>query len=95
MIAGGLAAGGETTAAREAYSTRLDTETVLGKRRYQELDKTIPICFDDEDLSQITSPHDDALVITAEIDGITVERILVDGGSSSDIMYLQCFEPWN
>ena len=92
MIAGGFAAGGDSITKREVYSARLSTETILGKRRYTKLDRTTVISFDDRDLSRITTPQEDALVITAEIAKCQVERILVDGGSSSDLMYLQCYD---
>ena len=33
-------------------------------------------------------PHDDALVVTLRIKGYNVKRVLVDQGSSVEIMYL-------
>ena len=92
MIAGGFASGGETATSREVYSAQPPPRTILGKRRYPNPDISIPISFDDRDLSHLITPHDDALVITARINGDRVERILVDGGSATDIMYLACFE---
>ena len=35
-----------------------------------------------------TQPHDDALVVTLRIKGYNVKRVLVDQGSSVEIMYL-------
>ena len=37
-----------------------------------------PIAFDDEDLEGTIQPHDDALVITAWINGFLVKRVMVD-----------------
>ena len=36
------------------------------------------ITFNDDDLEGMTQPHDDALVITAWINGFIVKRVLVD-----------------
>ena len=58
----------------------------------QQPGKTPPISFDGADLARISTPHDDALVITATISGVDIERILIDGGSSSDIMFLRCYD---
>ncbi|CAA0841330.1 Uncharacterized mitochondrial protein AtMg01250, partial [Striga hermonthica] len=37
-------------------------------------------------------PHNDALVVTIEIASYDVERVLVDTGSSVDIMFYKCFQ---
>ena len=46
-----------------------------------------PIAFDDEDLEGTIQPHDDALVITAQISGFLVKRVMIDQGSGADVMY--------
>ena len=50
-----------------------------------------PIAFDDEDLEGTTQPHDDALVIAAQISGFLVKRVIVDQGSEVDVMYPDLF----
>ena len=51
-----------------------------------------PITFTDEDAERIHHPHDDALVITLLIADYTIRRVLVDNGSSADILYYPAFQ---
>ena len=37
-----------------------------------------PIAFDDKDLEGMIQPHDNALVITAQISSFLVKRVMVD-----------------
>ena len=37
-----------------------------------------PIAFNDDDLEGTIQPHDDALVVTARINGFIVKRVLID-----------------
>ena len=46
----------------------------------------------DEDAERIHHPHDDALVITLLIADYTTRRVLVDNGSSADILYYPAFQ---
>lgn len=46
------------------------------------------ITFTDRDLQCIQTPHNDALVVTVQILTHLVKRVLVDQGSSAEIMYL-------
>ncbi|CAA0843039.1 Unknown protein, partial [Striga hermonthica] len=39
----------------------------------------------------VVVPHNDALVITAEVAGFDVKRVFIDTGSSVDIMFYDCF----
>ncbi|KAL2466151.1 Integrase catalytic domain-containing protein [Abeliophyllum distichum] len=49
------------------------------------------ITFSDEDLKDVTCPHDDALVIVADIAYFNVKRVLVDNGSTTDVMSWEVF----
>ncbi|XP_059302253.1 uncharacterized protein LOC132054224 [Lycium ferocissimum] len=44
------------------------------------------ITFTDEDAAGITLPHNDALVVTLSIDRVQVKRVMVDPGSSANII---------
>ncbi|XP_075640257.1 uncharacterized protein LOC142612005 [Castanea sativa] len=48
--------------------------------------------FNEEDARGIRQPHNDPLVITLTIKWFNTKRILVDNGSSADIMYLPAFQ---
>ena len=48
--------------------------------------------FLEEDAKGVKQPHDDHLVIMLIIEGFNTRRILVDNGSSTDIIYLSTFQ---
>ena len=50
------------------------------------------ITFTDEDAERVHHPHDDAIVITLLIADYTTRRVLVDHGSSADILYYLAFQ---
>ena len=49
----------------------------------------------DEDKIGTIQPHDDALVITLQIGGYDVKRVMVDQGSATEIMYLDLYKGLN
>ena len=51
--------------------------------------------FTNEDASRIHHPHDDAIVITLLITDYSTRRVLVDNGSSADILYYPVFQQMN
>ena len=53
------------------------------------------ITFTDEDASRIHHPHDDAIIITLLIADYSIRRVLVDNGSSTDILYYPAFQQMN
>ena len=50
------------------------------------------ITFSERDAHHVRHPHCDALVIKAMITNNYIHRILVDNGSSVDILYFQAFK---
>ena len=50
------------------------------------------ITFTNEDAERIHHPPDDAIVITLLIANYTTRRVLVDNGSSADILYYPTFQ---
>ncbi|KAL2480023.1 Ribonuclease H [Abeliophyllum distichum] len=86
VIVGGIAAGGDSNSARKSYA-RGNRSTSVGKNeRFSQ-----NITFNDEDLEGMTCPHDDALVIVADIADFDVKRVLVDNGSAADVMSWEVF----
>ena len=45
------------------------------------------LSFSEEDKIGTTQPHDDALLITLKIGDYDVKRVMVDGGSTAEVMY--------
>ena len=50
------------------------------------------ITFTDEDAERVHHPHDDAVVITLLIADYTTRKVLMDNGSSADILYYPTFQ---
>ena len=48
--------------------------------------------FNNADARGVKQPHNDPLVIVLNIEGFNTKRILVDNGSSADIIYLPAFQ---
>uniref|UniRef100_A0A2N9EYJ1 Uncharacterized protein n=1 Tax=Fagus sylvatica TaxID=28930 RepID=A0A2N9EYJ1_FAGSY len=46
----------------------------------------------EDDARNIHHPHDDALVVTLTIAGFLTRRVLIDNGSSADIIYLPAYQ---
>jgi len=51
-----------------------------------------PITFTSDDFKAIDPKQDDPMVITVEIENFAVKKVLVDQGSSVDILYWETFK---
>ena len=92
MITGGMAAGGTSRSLRKAYVCQIHNVLVTQKTSKIPKWENLPITFTEEDAHKVFHPHDDALVIPLEIAGYSTRRILIDNGSSADIIYLSAFQ---
>ncbi|CAA0810051.1 Unknown protein, partial [Striga hermonthica] len=86
MISGGPTDGDSNRARKE------HARAVKRKREEVGITARMPvISFKAEDAEGVVLPHNDALVITAEIAGFDVKRVFIDTGSSVDVMFYDCF----
>jgi hypothetical protein len=92
VIIGGMVAGGTSRSSRKAYAQQIHNVLVTQKVAKAPRLDDIPIIFTEEDARRIHHPHDDALVVTLEIVGYATRQVLIDNGSSVDIIYLPAFQ---
>ena len=88
MISGGFARGGESSSAQKAHLHNIRTAEIgeiQAVSKLPRLDTTIT--FSDSDLEGCQHPHDDPLVVRAIVANTTVHRVLIDNGSSADIIF--------
>ena len=50
------------------------------------------IGFSEEDARRLHHPHDDALVVSLRVGDYNMHRVLVDNGSSTNILYYPAFQ---
>ena len=67
--------------------TQLPTEESQPEPKRAKRNSHPVLSFSEEDKVKTTQPHDDALLITLRIGGYDVKRVMVDGGSTAEIIY--------
>jgi len=87
-ISGGFGGDGESNSAWKAYARQLDDFEVYSVQKLPKSRKYNPLIigFSDDDYAGVSLPHTDALVVTLTIANYQTRRILVDTGSSADIL---------
>ncbi|VFQ94882.1 unnamed protein product [Cuscuta campestris] len=83
--------GGDSASQRKKWGRELYVGTVALNPRSKQARRE-PITFTDRDLPATGEDHNDPLVITMDMGGVDVSRVLVDTGSSVNILYLEAFE---
>ena len=93
VISGGFAGGGESTSARKAHLRSIRLREVMELQAVSKLPRLdTTITFSDSDLEGCRHPHDDPLVIRAVVAKKMIHRVLVDNGSSADIIFTSAFD---
>ena len=93
MISGGFTEGGESRSARKAHMRSIRLGEIAEVRAVSKLPRLdTSITFSDSDLEGCQHPHDDPLVIRAVVANKTVHRVLIDNGSSTDIIFTSAFD---
>ena len=94
MIVGGGSTG-QSSRSRKMYLKVVQNVQLSGRSpKTRTLDEQATT-FTNEDASRIHHPHDDAIVITLLITDYSTRRVLVDNGSSADILYYPVFQQMN
>ncbi|KAG7548005.1 Integrase catalytic core [Arabidopsis suecica] len=89
VILGGSKLCRDTVSAIKKHRRNVSLKASLG----EEADfQGASISFDEEETRHLERPHDDALVITLDVANFEVSRILIDTGSSVDLIFLGTLE---
>ena len=93
MISGGFVGGGESSSARKAHLRSIRSGEVMEVQAVSKPPRlNTTITFSDSDLEGCHHLHDDPLVIRAVVVNKTIHRVLVDNGSSADIIFASAFD---
>ena len=90
VIIGGTSAG-QSSKSKKTYLKLVQNVQLSGRLPRMKGTDEPAISFTDEEAERIHHPHDDAIVITLLIVDYTTRRVLVDNGSSADILYHPTF----
>ena len=83
---------GQSSKSKKTYLKVVQNVQLSGWSPRTRLMDELAISFTEEDAEKIHHPHDDAIVITLLIADYTTRRVLVDNGSSTDILYYPTFQ---
>ena len=87
MIVGGTAITGSSKKAKKTYLKMVQNVQPKIARRESPI-----IEFLEENARRLHHPHDDALVVSIRIEDYNMYRVLVNNGSSADILYYPAFQ---
>ena len=92
MIIGGIVTTRLSKKARKTYLRIVQNVQLTGSVPKIAQRESPIIGFLEEDARRLHYPHDDALVVSVWIGDYNVHQILVDNGSSADILYYPTFQ---
>ena len=92
MIVGGTVAAGSSKKARKTYLKMVHRVQLTGSvPKMLRIDNPV-IGFSEDNARRLHHPHDNALVVSLQIEDYNMHRVLVDNGSSADILYYLAFQ---
>ncbi|GAV59697.1 hypothetical protein CFOL_v3_03228, partial [Cephalotus follicularis] len=92
-ISRGVASGGDHKNARKAYGRQsLTVQQVHHSKMLRTGGDEEVITFSEADYEGVRIPHDDPVAVTLLVELFTMKRILIDSGSSADILYKHAFD---
>ena len=92
MIVGGMTATGSFKKARKTYLRMVQNVQLTSfVPKMARIDNPI-IGFSEEDARHLHHPHDDVIVVSIRVGDYNTHRVLVDNGSSADILYYPAFQ---
>ena len=77
---------------RVMFVAHLSSEDICHEPKRARLEWPLVMGFSDEDKIETIQSHDDTLVITLQIGGYDVKRVMVDQGNTVEIMYLDLYK---
>ena len=92
MIVGGTATTSSFRKARKTYLRMIQNVQLTGFVPKIAQRESPIIGFSEEDARCLHHPHDDRLVVSIRVGDYNVHRVLVDNGSSADILYYPAFQ---
>ena len=92
MIVGGIATTSSSRKARKTYLRMVQNVQLIGSVPKIARRESPIIGFSEEDARRLHHPHDDALVVSVRVEDYNVHRMLVNNGSSTDILYYPAFQ---
>ena len=91
IIVGGTSTG-SSSKAKKTYLREAQNVQISGRPPRMIKEDELAITFKDKDARRLHHPHDDAIVITLTIANYITRRVLIDNGSSANIIYYTAFQ---
>ena len=91
MIVGGTATAGSSKKARKTYLRMVHNVQLTGAVPKIAQREGPTIGFSEKDAQCFHHPHDNVLVVSIRVGDYNMHRVLVDNGSSVDILYYPAF----
>ncbi|XP_030941682.1 uncharacterized protein LOC115966622 [Quercus lobata] len=89
-IIGGPFSRGSFKSLKKAHQRQVNSIHTIPPFKQQRTDQDMS--FNEGDATGVKQPHNDSLVIILNIEGFNTKRILMDNGSSADIIYLPAYQ---